>query len=332
MEKSENKKIRLEYIDWLKVMGLLMVILAHFNAPKAVMQIRSFDVPLLVMLSGYLASKTFKKNDIKKYYFKRFNRLVIPSWIFLIFFLAVQSAVYKLPSFKDILKGFTFQRDADMVGMLWVIWVYFICALLIPFIDKIGFNLKGVSFWIILFSLFEIICSFTNLSEIRFLYITFFTAVPYGVLTYFGFYYDKLSKKTKILIFAVFLSFFIFYGILLFKEKGAFVLTNDFKYPARLYYLSFSIPIIIAVFEIFRKINIKSNVLITFISKSSFWIYLWHIFFLYFVKSLITDDNLWILQYLLTLVLSVSITFIQNIIVKKLTKNQNLKFLKVFLG
>ena len=50
-----NRK-RYIYIDYLKVLGLLLVILAHVNCPSPLMQVRSFDVPLLVFVSGILVT------------------------------------------------------------------------------------------------------------------------------------------------------------------------------------------------------------------------------------------------------------------------------------
>ena len=84
--------------------------------------------------------------------------------------------------------------------------------------------------------------------------------------------------------------------------------------------------------EVFRSLKLKENRVIKFISGSSLWIYLWHILALYVVKSFITNDDLWLLQYLAIIVISVVITYIQNIIVEKLMEIYNMKFLKVFLG
>ena len=59
MEESKSRSISL---DILKTLGILMIIIAHSNAPDLVMQIRSFDVPLLVMISGILGVKSYTKS------------------------------------------------------------------------------------------------------------------------------------------------------------------------------------------------------------------------------------------------------------------------------
>ena len=51
---------RLIYADYLKFLGLVLVILAHVNAPAMLQQFRSFDVPLMVFISVVLALQNNK--------------------------------------------------------------------------------------------------------------------------------------------------------------------------------------------------------------------------------------------------------------------------------
>lgn len=52
---------RIGYIDFLKTLGLLLLILAHVDAPAFILQLRCFDVPLMVILSGILAKDSYKR-------------------------------------------------------------------------------------------------------------------------------------------------------------------------------------------------------------------------------------------------------------------------------
>lgn len=113
---------RLWYIDRLKVIGLLCVILAHVDLPVWLAQLRSFDVPLLVFVSAYLARCSYKNTNILAYYKKRFMRLAVPAWLFAAFFWCVQSVVLSPPHISEIVKSLLFQRDTQMLGMLWIIW------------------------------------------------------------------------------------------------------------------------------------------------------------------------------------------------------------------
>lgn len=80
-------KSRMFSLDLLRVLGLLCIILAHVSPPNIIFQIRNFDVPFMVMISGILFNLTnIEKDDkvnIMEYVKKRFVRLVIPVWIFL---------------------------------------------------------------------------------------------------------------------------------------------------------------------------------------------------------------------------------------------------------
>lgn len=247
-------------------------------------------------------------------------------------FFFVQSIAYTEPSFTDVIKGFTFQRDSQMVGMLWVIWVYFVCALIVPIIKKIGFREHSLIFVVALLFVYEMVCVVTNLSEIRVLYITLFTIVPWGSVTYVGFYYDLMTKTQKRLLLMMFAILFCIYTCYLRMIYGYFVPINDFKYPARLYYLSYAFTIVLILMQKLQNMKLKENPVISFVSKSSLWIYLWHILILYVVKIVIENDNFWLVQYVNIVTLSVMVTFIQNIIVNKILSKYHVNFFKVFLG
>jgi fucose 4-O-acetylase-like acetyltransferase len=77
-------------LDVLKVVGLFCIILAHVKPVDIVFQVRNFDVPLMVFLSGfsfYISGGV--KGSYREYFFKRVKRLVIPVWIFFCLFFFV---------------------------------------------------------------------------------------------------------------------------------------------------------------------------------------------------------------------------------------------------
>lgn len=77
---------REKYIDVLKVIGLLGIILAHVQPPEVLFQLRNFDVVLMILVSAYLGLQSKKSEKLISYLIKRFKRLVIPTWIFISFF------------------------------------------------------------------------------------------------------------------------------------------------------------------------------------------------------------------------------------------------------
>lgn len=133
-------KKREAYIDILKVIGLAFIILAHvdFKNPM-IMQTRSFDVPLMCILSGVLAVGSYdKEKSIVRYIIKRINRLVIPTWIFLtvyffVYFFAVKVFNGDFYPIKAVIGSYLL---TDGIGYVWIIRVYLICAIITPFIMK----------------------------------------------------------------------------------------------------------------------------------------------------------------------------------------------------
>lgn len=329
-----SKSKRLYHVDRLKAFGLLLVILAHVDLPTWLAQIRSFDVPLLVFVSGYLARKSYcNKIGIVSYYKKRFARLVIPAWFFAAFFWLVQSVVLEPPAVLDLFRGLTFQRDTNMLGMLWIIWVYIVCALLIPVVDKFKNRETGYGILILLLIVFQGLCSFTNLSDNRLLYCTVFTVIPYGAVTYLGYRYEDMTSKVKCYLAFGTTSVFVTTMAASWFINGRIFLITDYKYPAQLYFLCYAIPIILALFEYLPAFDkYKASGIVQFMSKSSLWIYLWHILVLYAVKMFIEDPSFWWLQYMIIVPVSVAITWVQNKVIDWLSTKLDWKLLAVFRG
>ena len=317
------------YIDYLKVIGLLLVIMAHVSPPLIINQLRSFDVPLLVLISGYLAATSYKEGDIKNYLYKRFKRLVFPAWIFICIFLPVRIISYNRPTIGEVLREITFQRDSDMLGFLWVIWVYLVCACLVPLLKKIPLKRISILIMVLILFLYELL-SKTDLVNNRFLYNTFFTIVPYGLISFIGLNIEKINKILYLIIACLLL--YIIYALYLYLLNGYYIQTDYYKYAAQIYYLSFALSISLILYCLFNKKNITQKKLITFISSSSLWIYLWHILSLYAVKKFITNDELWYIQYILILILAIIITYVQNYIVDAIMSHGKNKWLKIFKG
>lgn len=75
---------------------------AHVAPPVIVFQLRNFDVVLMVLVSAYLGLKSRKSEKLIPHLVKRFKRLVLPSWIFISFFLILKMC---LGNFDLGLKG-----------------------------------------------------------------------------------------------------------------------------------------------------------------------------------------------------------------------------------
>lgn len=316
--------IRSIHVDFLRALGLLLIILAHTDPPTLVFQLRNFDVPLMVLVSGI--SFGLSRGHLAaypSYLYKRIERLVFPVWIFLSFYfvflyLFTETAL----SLQTIALSFMFVSG---IGYVWIIRVFLIIAIISPFLSKISRNIsKSFLFFLLLLSIF--ICSdvldyiaqqYLNFTVYKLFQISILYALPYGSLFLLGTRWTDMPAKQIALTLVISGSIFIGFAAYHYINAGSFVPTQEFKYPPSIYYLSFAITSISFVELIIRFANpnnlprsVKSA--ISFISENSIWIYLWHIPFVELI------DESYINLYFIALIGSLAIVFLQSQLIDKL--------------
>ena len=332
---------RVVFIDYLKVIGLLCIILAHVCTDQNILQIRNFDVPLMILISGYLAVDSLKRclkkdRPFLNYYWKRITRLLFPTWVFLIIFFAAMSffpinGTYPY-SVDYIINSFLL---LDGMRYVWIIRIFLICAFITPVIyyfDKIENDYVQFLILLVIYILYEI-AIFLQINQMNIIF-EFILAyvIPYGIIYLLGMITTKTSYKTDRNISLIFLATLIITGYVLYITTGTVQYTQIMKYPPRIYYISYALFISFLLFSIFKRINIKSNRFISFCSKSSLWIYLWHAFFIT-IFQLIFGELDWILTFFMVLTCSICVTFIQNKLLDFLEKKKiNKNILKIFRG
>ncbi len=157
-------------------------------------------------------------------------------------------------------------------------------------------------------------------------------AIPYGIIYSLGMNCNKINSKQKRKIALVFLTIFLILFTIIFLSSGEIKSTASMKYPPRIYYISYALFVDFLLLSIFENLKLKEFNIINFCSKSSLWIYLWHILFVQFAKQILTNIN-WIIKFLIVLFGAVLITYIQNKLVDILEKiNFNKNILKIFRG
>lgn len=342
MEKGyQNRNISL---DLLKVIGLLCIILAHSNPPAIIVQIRNFDVPLMVMVSGILFSLTTKSDfSILSYIKKRIPRLILPVWIYFAFFFAssfigLTMILHKpYPFSLDKVLG-TFML-AEGIGYVWIIRVFILIAIVSPFMLKIEKKLNNNSilfvFLVLLYSFYEVLIYLTkNIHIPEFLNLTVFYILPYFCIFGLGFLISKLSDKKNLLLAGSFLLAFIAIAIFEFAKTGHFVLTQEFKYPPLLYYISYAMFVSVSLYLISKQISLPNNPFIrnkiAFISDSTMWIYLWHTYFIFIWRYMVLNyvhfksSYLFLAEFVFLLTFGILFTYLQKKWVSKLLLIENL--------
>jgi fucose 4-O-acetylase-like acetyltransferase len=335
-------------IDILKTIGILCVILAHtFPSKSLIFQIRNFDVPLMVIASGTLFywSSRNKNHYFWSYLKSRLPRLLAPIWVFTVFYFSSIYVLYKLIgkeysyTWNDFFSSLIL---IDGISYFWITRVFILVAILAPLLLQLYQVTKNETKFLLtllsLYTLYEAVYYLTNTSIIHFFFLSNFVqnyafyGIPYACLFGLGMVLPRLSDRAIASIAG--LSFLIYLGFAIysFYSSGQILSTQALKYPPRLYYFSYGVSISTFLYFIVQKLTRKNilvrtnavllNILI-FISQSSFWIYLWHIFFLeywpLFANSL-AGAHAYISAFLGITLLSISTTFLQKWLVTKVVK------------
>ncbi len=336
---------RIEYIDFLKTLGLLLLILAHVDGPAFLLQLRCFDVPLMVILSGMLARNSYRRYLAKKkpehplfdrgYLLKRIVRLLIPTYIFLTIFFIIMATLGKTYTVRDIIYSYLLQSGSRGIGYVWIILVYLLCAFEVPFLYKLSLSSFKVIFCtIFVYITYELMAHYHIGMENFLFYSIFYYAIPYGILTLIGMNYDELPKAPKRMLFLFSMGTFFAILVLFYIKTGAVKNMAIFKYPPRIYFLSYGVFMSILLIEIASRkhLQVYDNKLVTFIGKSTLWIYLWHILFLNLFDWFGVLKCWWI-RFIILVLLSCVVTFVQNAILDMLDKNNMFRsWMSVFRG
>lgn len=346
--------------DILKSLGILCIILAHTISREEnpiLFQIRNFDVPMMVLISGalfYIQCKN-KQYSFWPYIQKRIPRLIIPVWVFFAFFL-----LFNFFWSRWIGESFPFSLERIVkiflliggYGYIWIIRVFVLISLISPLLLKLRHALPKTSHFLGVLALtyiaYEGLIRFfrffpiNSLSEyglpevwlklVELLMQDFvLMIIPYGCIFGLGMVMSTM-KINKVLLMSIFWgTVFIVLAFYYWKSLGHFVPTQHYKYPPRLYYFSYSIFITSLLYSLtssnqqLLKIPARQIFVdgIVFISSSSMWIYLWHIFFLNFWRPLLSAvglDNFGMHEFFIVTILSILMTYFQKEIVSRVIR------------
>lgn len=310
-------------IDLLRFIGISLIILAHVSIPDDLKQVRAFDVPLMVFVSG-LAYSNKSIKDVGKFYIRRFLRLVVPVYLYLSLYFAAVFILFNLVFNQN---PYPLEKVVDTylllggIGFVWIIRVFLIISIITPLLLPLARSkvniFVAIIFGLLFFIFYHKITSwafFNNtLAQEYLLY-----GIGYGLLFYMGLIYERLSAITKCLL--IITTTFLLLGIVL--HDGAFYPYAS-KYPPHGQYVLYGLLSSCILFSLVKKIQewfievkfsphflelIRS--VIYFISSHSIWIYLHHIGIL-FLSQKIIPDNWWHIQYIMVYLGAIFTMFIQ---------------------
>lgn len=327
--------IRDNKIDVLRFIGLSMIILAHIKSPNILHQIRSFDVPLMLFVSGLVSSRKPISN-YSSFIYQRVKRLIVPVWIFLSgYFLIYYGCRFILFGKKDIpyqtiLESYLF---LDGIGYVWVIRIFLIIMLITPLLVALEKRIESTPNYMLLIGgllvfqggVVEVGQMMPDgfFSVLYNQYITYI--IGYSIPFMLGLRFKNISEYTflncSIIFGCVLISIFIY----LYLHGTVLIDFHKYKFPPYAYFVVYGSFVSILLWFL---VNICKSTKFEWggmIGKNTIWIYLWHIPFVMITFNM----HSWFIRYIVVYISSVTVFGLQYIVVKKL----NIKLVtKYFLG
>ncbi|MES1038120.1 acyltransferase family protein [Peribacillus simplex] len=313
-------------IDALRFVGTMLVILAHVGAPNWIQNIRTFDVVMLVLISGMSINKS---RDTKKYFnylFRRLKKMVFPLYIVLtIIFVInfVMSSLFGISStgldFNIILESYLL---LDGIGYVWVVRVFLCVALVAPFFPRLFKNRSSVGFIsivVISYILYSTIGILLTDNPYWLFDFFFMQIVPYILIAAIGYkiYINKEMTKLMLLVSIIGLFGITITNIILNQS----ILPDSYKYPPQLQYLFYGLFISLLLFLIVDKFKsvekFFASKFINFVSINSYDIYLYHILTIFIYNALkkllgFNISNEYIVKYVFVLSIAIVLVIIKN--------------------
>lgn len=290
--------------DLLRLLGLLIIVIAHSNPPEWLFQLRNFGTPLLVLGSGltYALIYSHRTLNIRSFYPKRIKNLLLPVWLFLTLFFV---GYYLFSQLIDSEFPFTLRKVIGSyalmggIGFVWVFKVYLALALLTPLAlylnRRISSNNAYFAALLLAYLGYELMVSVYSDSVGSIINSLVFTFIPYGLIYCYAFRLPYLSNQQVLSTALLSMLFFVLYALFKFNETGSFVTTQGYKYPPTFYYLSYAFFAINIIYLLVKSCSLKSlqtQRVIIWLSSNSMWLYLWHILALFVWSGLLgTPDG-----------------------------------------
>ena len=200
MNKIELKDNRIHYIDILKGIGIIFVILGHLQSyiPKSLLiYIYSFHMPLFFWISGFLYKEKYETMSTKSYLIKKSKELLYPYFtLCLINFIWY---VLKEHSIKIVIKcflSFLYSNlifEENFIGPVW----FLLCLFIVEIVFFMFKKNKNVNI-----NISTLICFFIGILDIKFLNIRlpFWIDIAFwGIIFYIaGYIYKRKYNTVKI--------------------------------------------------------------------------------------------------------------------------------------
>ena len=321
-------------IDILRCLALTGIILVHSKPALFWAQLRSFDVPLMVLLSAVCFNMNVGGHfSYSSYLKKRFVRLVMPSWIFLTCYFIGNYALTKHISISKMIACYTLTTS----WYFWIIRILFGMAIIAPFLKMLSDKMTIRNLLLICILMFGATELLALLSSVYF-YKLAIMFIPYAAIYQLGMNVKRFSGSSILKSGLLLLMVYIAIAVILYVFNGAYLPTGKFKYPPRIYYVTYALGASALLWYYRQGITKMLQIMYLhkfaqFVGSHTFWIYLWHIPFVDYMVNQYDSPTTFVTVYFIAIV----ITYLQTTIVNKIcdhvsrpTLRKNLQM--IFIG
>lgn len=323
-------------IDAMRFVGLSLIVLAHVSPPDVLFHLRSYDVPMMLFVSG-LAYSGRATSYSWQFLKKRFLRLVVPVYVFLTFYFALTLGLCGAI-------GIDFGIRSEHVwgsyllmegfGYVWVIRVFLLVALLTPVLQWIENEVRQSWLYVMLVLVVAAAASCCvanglltgNLFLREFVYMT----IGYSVMFMLGLRFSSFSPLVKCAVAVLFLSVAIAYAAAKGMLPNGWCCFNNYKWPPRLYFICYGVFMSMLTYAIVTHVrSFFTNRLFLFIGSNTIWIYLWHIPFVQLTGRIGVP---WFLRYLIVYVCAITLYYAQSRLVEAISVYHKWTWVKYLKG
>lgn len=307
------------HIDVLRFIGISCIILAHVAAPNWIYQWRTFDVPLMVFVSGLVLANKTRIDSVVKYWIKRSKRLLIPVYLFLLLYIggtylfSVANGTNMPFTDSQIIESFFLLEG---IGYVWIIRVFLLIAILAPLYIRLALDVHKKYIFFMLIILFSLIpdaaihLGFANESFILREYILY--AIGYGAVFLVGL--KSASKQIwdgwRELL--GYVCIFILLCVCCLYRNGSLPLLSVYKFPPQSLFILYGVIVSWLLWNVVRLFSFSDGMLksfILFVGQNTIWIYLFHIPFVYYLGEQVEQ---WWLRFIFIYVISIILCFSKN--------------------
>lgn len=333
--KTKNKKKYFPEIDLLKAFAAFLVVFIHvisWYKSKGVgfqytWDLAHFSVGAFVFASGFLmANSKIKDRSVKGvllYLWKRFKRIVLPYFIYVVAFLATK---FILDGIGNTVDRFTWEywwRTLSLNGGIGGNWIprlfmglsllYIFAELVNPYIKHIYYYLFGIA------SVLSVYFMFGSSDFMR----SDQKLAGWFVIFMAGFYLSKNYDKFKVLFDKLLNISIVTLVTTYIFMAGTFEHLSIFsnKWPPNLYFVAYNMVMVLVVFLLFRflKRGVKKgswlDQIIKYYSYASYDMFFYHLIILEFLEIYKKDLNFFVM-YPLVLILTTALIIVKRNVLK----------------